>query len=88
MNAKITRRTDDHFGAIFDAPITQAAVSAVLLASPAKPIPLDQEDIGEAYPAYSKYDTVPGWLFWSVVTITSLATGLFVYALGFLPVTG
>lgn len=88
VNAKIIRRTDDHFGAVFDAPITPAAVSAVLLASPARPIPLNQEDIGEAYPAYPKYDTVPGWLFWSVVTLTTLVTGLFAYALGFLPVTG
>lgn len=87
VNAKITRRTDDHFGAVFDAPITQVAVSAVLLASPARPIPLARENIGEAYPACPKYDTVPGWLFWSVVTITSLVTGLFVYALGFLSVT-
>jgi hypothetical protein len=89
VNAKITRRTDDQFGAVFDAPIAQAAVSAVLLASPARPpVPLDQKDIGKAYPAYPKYDTVPGWLFWSVVTITSLVMGLFVYALGFLPVAG
>lgn len=88
VEAKIMRRNDDQFGAMFDSPISQAALSAVLLASPAGPPSLDQEEIESARRSYPAYDPVPGWLIWSVLALTTLVTVLFVYAMSFLPVVG
>lgn len=88
VNAKIMRRTGDQFGAMFESPITQAAVSAVLLASPAGPAPLEQEEIKAAIRAHPEYVPVPEWLLWSVLVTTSLVAALFVFAVSFLPVTG
>lgn len=88
VNARIVRRTGNQFGAMFDNPITKAALSAVLLASPAGPPPLDREEIRAAHRAYPSHEPVPEWLLWSVLTITSLAVALFVYSLTFLPIVG
>lgn len=86
VNAKIMRRTGDQYGAMFDTPISQAAVSAVLLAAPASATPPTPEDIGASRRAYSDYTPVPEWLLWSVLVITSLVAVLFVYGLSFLSI--
>ena len=88
VEAKIMRRNGDQFGAMFDSPITQAALSAVLLASPATPPSLDEEEIKTVRRSYPGYDPVPEWLMWSVLTVTTLVTMLFLYALAFLPIIG
>ena len=88
VDARIVRRSEDRFGAMFDAPIPQAAVSAVLLASPAQPDPLDQAEVDAAHRAYPEYRPVPEALLWTVLTVTSLVAFLFVYALSFLPIIG
>lgn len=88
VDAKIVRRSGDQFAAMFDSPITQAALSAVLLASPATPPSLDQEEVRAVRRSYPSYDPVPEWLMWSVLTVTIFVTILFLYALAFLPVVG
>ena len=88
VDAKIMRRNGDQFGAMFDNPISQAALSAVLLASPATRPASDQEDTQGVRHNYPTYDPMPEWLLWSVLIATTLATVLFVYALAFLPIAG
>lgn len=88
VDAQIIRRADDRFGAMFDMPITQGAVSAVLLASPAEPGPLDQEDVSDASSPRFEFDPVLDRIAVAILAITALVVVLFVYALSFLPVSG
>ncbi|WP_427965390.1 PilZ domain-containing protein [Altererythrobacter sp.] len=88
VEAKIVRQNGDQFGAMFDNPIKQAAISAVLLAAPARPEPLAREEIAAAHRSHPSYEPVPDWLPLAILAVTACATAFFVYALSFLPITG
>lgn len=88
VEAKIVRRNGDQFGAMFDNPISMAAISAVLLAAPARPGPLAREEISAAHRSHPRYDPVPDWLPLAILALTAFVAVFFVYALSFLPVTG
>lgn len=88
VEARIVRRNGDRFGAMFDSPIGKAAVSAVLLAAPAEPPPLEEAEIDAAQRSYRAFNPAPDWLVMATLVVTGLATALFIYALAFLPVTG
>ncbi|MCP5379304.1 MAG: PilZ domain-containing protein [Novosphingobium sp.] len=87
VNAKVVRQDGDQFGAMFELPITKAAVSAVLLVSPAIPATLDEAEIDAARRSSPTYDPVPEWLLWTVLLTTTAFVLAFVYALAFLPTT-
>ena len=87
VKAVIVRRTADNFGVEFMTPVSSAVVSAVLLASPAKPPILDEFELEAARRSVPTYDPVPEWLMWTVMLACCGAIALFIFALGFLPVT-
>lgn len=96
IEAQIVRKSDDQFGAVFLKPISQAAVSAVLLAAPVRPAPVRPAAVDEA-PALvpapgprraNEFNSVSEWLLWGVLAATALVAAAFVYALSFLLVTG
>ncbi|MGD9664029.1 MAG: PilZ domain-containing protein [Novosphingobium sp.] len=87
VEARIMWRADDEFGAMFASPISQAAVSAVLLASPAHAADQDKEEIKAASGPRLQPGPAPDWLMWTVLTFSALVVALFIYAIGFLPIS-
>lgn len=87
IEAKIVRKNDDQFGAVFLKPISQAAVSAVLLAAPASPAEVNAAPAPGPRRTH-EFNPVSEWLLWGILAVTALAATAFVYALSFLLVTG
>ena len=80
VEARIVRRDNDRFGARFTAPISQAAVSAVLLAAPARSESIE-EKIAVDIRSTSEFNPVPDWLVLTILGVTTLAAAAFAYAL-------
>lgn len=83
---------EDEFGAEFDEPINEAAVSAVLLAAPpfARSISEEEKDqwLREVKAKYSELSLVPDLWIFTMFFVIILETGCFIYAIGFLSVSG
>lgn len=83
---------EGEFGAEFDEPITEAAVSAVLLAAPpiAPSMPEEEKDqwLNEAKAKYPEFNPVSDLLFFIMFILTTLVSGGFIYAIGFLSISG
>jgi hypothetical protein len=81
---------EGEFGAEFDEPITEAAVSAVLLAAPpfASPIAEEEKDqwLREAKAKYPEFNPVSDLWFFTIFSLIILVTGCFIYAIGFLSI--
>lgn len=81
----------NEFGCEFDEPITEAAVSAALLAAPpfSPPISLEESDqwASGAEAAFPDVQPISGLLFAVMLVLAVLVVGGFLFALGFLPVS-
>lgn len=96
VSANIVRRTsggiEDEYGAEFIEPITEAAVSAVLLAAPAFAPPIPEEDanqwLAEARAKFPEPSPMNGLSFAIVLLLVAAISAGFIYAIGFLAVSG
>lgn len=83
---------EGEFGAEFDEPITEAAVSAVILAAPAiaPPIPQEEKDqwLREGKVKHPEIKPISDLWFFIMFILTTLVTGCFIYAIGFLSISG
>jgi len=92
VSARVVRRDGNQYGAEFSDPITRAVVSATILASPVT-LPETVTEIVAAN-AEAERETaeelrpVPAWIVEASLVVTLLAIAGFIFAFGFLPVSG
>jgi hypothetical protein len=90
IEAEVVRKFENQLGTKFVSPISQAAVSAVQLASPFDSEPEPEQEKRTIYLPYPDAEPVPvsDSLLLTILGATAFVVGLVILSIGFLPISG